>query len=304
MPGSLRQSTIARTKLIAAGSIAVAIVVLGLKYAAYALTGSVALYSDAIESIVNLATAIIALFAVSLSAIPADEGHPFGHSKVEYLSAVVVGVLIVIAALSILREAYYGFLDPRPLDAPMLGLSINAAAGVLNAIWAYFLISHGRAIRSPALAADGRHLMSDVVTSAGVVAGVAVAYLTGIAALDPLIAALVAVHILWTGWGLMKESVGGLMDVSVSQEELARIQTIIASAAEGAIEAHDLRTRRAGPTTFIEFHLVVASAMSVSDAHDICDRLERALIAEFDNARVTIHVEPENKAKHAGVLIG
>lgn len=304
MPGSLRQSPIARTKRIATVSIAVAVVVLGLKYAAYALTGSVALYSDAIESIINLATAIIALFAVSLSAVPADEGHPFGHSKVEYLSAVVVGALIVIAALSILREAYHGFIDPHPLDAPALGLSINAAAGVLNGIWAYFLISHGRAIRSPALTADGRHLMSDVVTSAGVLAGVAVAYLTGLAALDPLIAALVAVHILWTGWGLMKESVGGLMDVSVSHEELACIQMIIASAAEGAIEAHDLRTRRAGPTIFIQFHLVVASTMSVSDAHDICDRLERALIAEFDKARVTIHVEPENKAKHAGVLIG
>jgi len=292
-----------QTKRLAVGSVGIGAIVLGLKYFAYSLTGSIALYSDALESIVNVATAVVALFAVYMSAKPADAGHPFGHSKVEYFSAVIEGVLIVIAALSILRQAYLGFLNPTPLDAPILGMAINAAAGLLNALWCWVLITQGRKQRSPALIADGRHLLTDVLTSVGVLVGVGAAYWTGIAVLDPAIAALVAVNILWSGWGLMKDSVGGLMDEAVPAATLDRIRKVISAQANGAIEAHDLRTRRAGKLTFVEFHLVVSGGMTVADAHDICDRLESALQSEIEDARVTIHIEPENKAKHSGVLV-
>jgi cation diffusion facilitator family transporter len=289
---------------LAAASIAVGAVVLGLKYLAYHLTGSVALLSDAIESIVNVVTAVVALLAVHWGAKPADEEHPYGHHKAEYFSAVLEGVLIVLAAILILREAYGSLQDPRKLDAPWLGLTVNAFAGGLNALWAWVLIKKGRLLRSPALIADGRHLLTDVISSIGVVGGVGVAALTGIAVLDPILAALVALNILWAGWSVMKESLSGLMDESTPPETLASISRIIAEKAEGAIEAHDLRTRRAGNMTFIDFHLVVAGATTVSEAHEICDRLEQAIKSAIGGeALITIHVEPDNKAKHSGIII-
>jgi cation diffusion facilitator family transporter len=288
---------------LAQGSIAVGLVVLGLKYAAYHLTGSVALLSDAIESIVNVVTAIVALLAITLSAKPADDEHPYGHHKAEYFSAVLEGVLIVLAAILILREAYFGYLEPRKLDAPWLGLAVNGAATIINAGWAWLLIRQGRARRSPALTADGRHLMTDVVSSIGVLGGVGVAALSGIAILDPILAALVALNILWAGWGLMKESLSGLMDEAMPPAMLASIKQTISAHAHGAIEAHDLRTRRAGSMTFIDFHLVVAGTTTVSAAHDICDNLEQAIRAEVGEALITIHVEPDDKAKHSGIVV-
>lgn len=288
---------------LAQGSIVVGLVVLGLKYAAYRLTGSVALLSDAIESIVNVVTAIVALLTITLGAKPADDEHPYGHHKAEYFSAVLEGVLIVLAAILILREAYFGYLEPRKLDAPWLGLALNGAATVINAGWAWLLIRRGRAMRSPALTADGRHLLTDVISSVGVLGGVGVAALTGIAVLDPILAAVVAVNILWAGWGLMKESLSGLMDEAIAPATLISIKQIISSHAHGAIEAHDLRTRRAGSMTFIDFHLVVAGSTTVSAAHDICDNLERAIRDEIGDALITIHVEPDDKAKHSGIVV-
>jgi cation diffusion facilitator family transporter len=288
---------------LAQGSIVVGLVVLGLKYAAYRLTGSVALLSDAIESIVNVVTAIVALLTITLSAKPADDEHPYGHHKAEYFSAVLEGVLIVLAAILILREAYFGYLEPRTLDAPWLGLALNGAATVINAGWAWLLIRRGRAMRSPALTADGRHLLTDVISSVGVLGGVGVAALTGIAVLDPILAAVVAVNILWAGWGLMKESLSGLMDEAIAPATLISIKQIISSHAHGAIEAHDLRTRRAGSMTFIDFHLVVAGSTTVSAAHEICDNLERAIRDEIGDALITIHVEPDDKAKHSGIVV-
>jgi cation diffusion facilitator family transporter len=288
---------------LAIGSIFVGTVVLALKYAAYHLTGSIALYSDALESIINVVTALAAFMAVRMSAAPPDANHPYGHHKVEYFSAVLEGVLIIVAALMILREAYYGFLSPRVLDAPGLGLALNGVAAVINAFWSWILIREGRRLRSPALAADGRHLLTDVVTSFGVLAGLLLVPVTGLHQLDPALAALVALNILWSGWGLMKESIGGLMDEAVPEKVLGQIREIIAGNADGAIEAHDLRTRHAGRMTFIDFHLVVPGGMSVTDAHDICDRLERALKAAVEDALITIHVEPDNKAKHSGIVV-
>lgn len=292
-----------RIQKLATGSIVIGAVVFALKYAAYYLTGSIALYSDALESIINVVTAVAAFMAVRVSAAPADANHPYGHHKVEYFSAVLEGVLIIVAALMILREAYSGFFSPTLLDAPAMGLVLNASASIVNALWSWQLVRQGRRLRSPALVADGRHLMTDVVTSAGVIAGLIFVPITEWSWLDPLLAAFVALNILWSGWGLIKESIGGLMDEALPETTLSRVREIISGNAEGAIEAHDLRTRHAGKMTFIDFHLVVPGAMSVTDAHDICDRLERALKDEIEDALITIHVEPDNKAKHAGIVV-
>ena len=292
-----------RLQRIALGSILVGVLVLGIKYAAYAVTGSVALLSDALESIVNVATAVAAFVALRISLQPADANHPYGHSKAEYLSAVVEGVLIVIAACAILREAYLGFVAPTPLEAPVAGLVISLAASGINAAWATVLVRQGRTHRSVALEADGRHLVTDVVSSVGVVVGVALVFLTHVIVLDALLAVAVAVNVLWAGWHIMRESVGGLMDEAVPESELNRVRDVIAGNADGAVEAHDVKTRRAGKMTFIDFHLVVASDMTVVAAHDICDRLERALRAAVPESAVSIHVEPENKAKHSGIVV-
>ena len=188
----IRQEPMDRVQKIAAGSIAVGLLVLGLKFLAWRLTGSIALYSDALESIVNVVTAVVALLAVRTSAKPADASHPYGHGKAEYFSAVIVGVLIVVAALLILKEAWHGFRDPRPLDASPAGLLVNGLASVVNGVWCWVLIHRGRRLRSPALVADGRHLLTDVVSSVSVLLGVLLAAATGWSILDPALAALVA----------------------------------------------------------------------------------------------------------------
>jgi cation diffusion facilitator family transporter len=282
---------------LAAWSIAVALGVMALKYLAYLVTGSVALYSDALESIVNLIAAIAAFWAIRVSQKPADREHPHGHHKAEYFSAVLEGVLIVLAALLIFTEAFQALRQPAPIAAPWHGLAINGFAAAFNALWAMLLIRVGRTERSPALAADGRHIMTDVVTSTGVIAGLVAAVVTGWHVLDPLLAIAVALHILWQGWKVIGSSVQGLMDVAVEPDENMRIRGIISANSKGALEVHDLKTRIAGRATFIEFHLVVDAKMSVGDAHAICDRIEDALEAEIPSVRVIIHVEPEHEAK-------
>jgi cation diffusion facilitator family transporter len=180
---------------------------------------------------------------------------------------------------------------------------VNAAATAVNAAWATFLIRRGRRLRSPALVADARHLFADVITSLGVIVGIALVALTGQLWLDPALAALTALNILWSGWRLMRESVAGLMDEAVGPELLAKIRAIVATYAEGALEAHDIRTRHSGRFTFIEFHLVVPGEMRVGTAHEICDRVEAALKAEIADSVITIHVEPPHKAKLQGVVV-
>ncbi|WP_306043402.1 cation diffusion facilitator family transporter [Mameliella sp. MMSF_3552] len=292
-----------RAVKIALGSIAVGFAVLAIKLLAWWMTGSVALLSDALESIVNVATAIAAFVAVRIAVQPADADHPFGHHKAEYFSAVMEGVMIVVAAILILNEAWGAWNAPRDIDAPFTGLLLIGLASIVNAGWALVLMREGRNLRSPALAADGRHLMTDVVSSAGVAIGVVAAVLTGALWMDALLAALVAVNILWSGWHVLRGSVGGLMDESVPEADLEAMRELISAHAEGAVEAHDLRARHAGQATFVEFHLVVPGEMSVDAAHDICDRVEAAMMAAFDGCRVTIHVEPEHKAKHSGIVV-
>ena len=291
------------TVKLAIGSLLIGCAVLGLKALAWWLTGSVALLSDALESTVNLATAFAALVAIQVAARPADQNHPYGHHKAEYFSAVLEGVMIIVAAMFILREAYDGLMAPRALDAPVTGLIINGVATAVNGVWAFVLVRQGQQLKSPALVADGKHLWTDVVTSVGVVVGVLAAVATGWWILDPIMAALVAVNILWSGWKVVSQSLSGLMDEAVPEATLARIREIIASEAGGAVEAHDLRTRLAGSATFVEFHLVVPAEMSVYDAHEICDHVEAAIGRAVPECRVTIHVEPEHKSKHSGIVV-
>ena len=288
---------------LAIGSIAVGALVLALKTLAWWMTGSVALLSDALESTVNLAAAFAALAAIRVAARPADDNHPFGHHKAEFFSAVLEGVLIIVAALFIFKEAYAGFFSPRVMERPFEGLAVNAVATVINGGWAFVLIRQGRRRKSPALVADGRHLWADVVTSGGVAVGVLLAITTGWWVLDPIMAALVAVNVLWSCFRLVRESLSGLMDEAVSEEILATIRRIIASEANGAVQAHDLKIRHAGSAVFIEFHLVVPGDMTVFDAHEICDRIEAALKSAVSGARISIHVEPEHKEKLNGIMV-
>jgi len=288
---------------LAIGSIFVGVIVLAIKMLAWWLTGSVALFSDALESTVNVATAIAALIAIQIAMRPADASHPYGHEKAEFFSAVLEGVMIIVAALLILREAYSGFLNPVALDLPIEGLLVNGVATAINAVWAWILVTRGRTAKSPALVADGKHLFTDVVTSAGVAFGVLLATITGWWILDPVMAAGVAINILWSGSKIMKESLSGLMDEAVPQDTLETVRNVISREAGGAMEAHDLRTRHAGSTTFIDFHLVVPGETTVFDAHEICDRVEAALIEAVPGAKITIHVEPDHKQKHSGIVV-
>jgi len=286
-------------------TIAVGVVVLGLKFTAYWVTGSIALYSDALESIVNVATAVITLIAVSVSAMPADANHPYGHDKAEYLSAVLESTLILIAALAILREAYEAFMHPRPLQTPLLGTAINLGATLLNGLWAAMLIRYGRRWRSPALVADGKHLWTDVASSLGVALGVGLAALTQWQRLDAIIAGLVALHVLWSGWQLMRDSVGGLMDEALPAETLEGIRHIIRTVGGGALQPGSLRSRRSGARVFIEFNLVVPGEISVATAHDICDRLEAAIEAYVEGSTIVIHLEPASShAASRDILTG
>jgi cation diffusion facilitator family transporter len=284
-------------------SLFIALLVLALKTAAYWVTGSVALLSDALESIINVVVAGAAWVALRVSSTPPDDKHPFGHHKAEYFSAVLEGALIALAALAIFREAVFHFFTPREIGMPALGIAVNVTASIINAIWGIQLIKIGRREKSPALDADGQHVLADAVASTGVVAGVFATVITGWLQLDALVAGAVGVYILISGWKLVKESVSGLMDEAASPETLALIDACIAERGAGAIEAHDIRTRHAGPVTFIQFHLIVPSSMTVAAAHEICDRIEHALKDRIAGARVAIHIEPAQKAKGKGIQL-
>lgn len=287
----------AKTARFAAINIAVAAAVVVLKYVAYALSGSVALYSDALESIVNVITAVVALLAIKIGAKPADHDHPFGHHKAEFLAAIFVGSMIAVAAVLILVKAYGAVSGGVVIDRPWESMAFNAGAGVINALWASALLARGRSARSAALVADGNHLFADVLTSVGVLLGLALALLTGWHILDPLIAAVVAVHILWIGYRISLQSMSMLLDRAASPEVERSICSVIEANGVGALQAHDIRTRQAGRALFIEFHLVVPGSMTVYQAHEICDRLEDAIERAIEGSEVVIHVEPDYKAK-------
>ncbi|UFN46992.1 cation diffusion facilitator family transporter [Roseomonas sp. OT10] len=284
-------------------SLAVGFSVLAMKGAAWWITGSTAFFAEMLETVVNVAAASAALAAVRYSSMPADDNHPYGHAKAEYFSAVLEGALIVTAATLILREVWSAWQNPSAPDRPLIGLALSAAAAAVNAVWATILRRRGKRYGSPALVADSHYLMADVVTSVGVVIGVGLVTVTGLLWLDPLMAAVTATMILFSGWRLLRESVGGLMDEAAPPDLQSKIRDAVSQHAVGALEAHDLRTRRAGRYTFIDFHLVVPAAMTVEEAHVICDRVEAALREALGQAVISIHVEPEGKAKHSGVVV-
>jgi cation diffusion facilitator family transporter len=288
---------------VATGSIAIGVGVLLLKGAAWWLTGSAALYSDALETVVNVAASVIALQALRVAGRPADRDHPFGHAKAEFLAAGLEGALIVAAAGSILQSAWHAWLRPEALHLPVLGVGLNLAATAVNFGWAQLLLQVGRQTRSPALTGDARHLLADVATSTGIAIGVALVVITGRLWLDAAVAALTAAYVLFSGLRLIRSSAGALMDEALDDGTLAQIQAVIRDNAAGAIEAHDLRTRHAGRSTFLEFHLVVPGTMEVAASHEICDRIEAAFRREMPFMIVNIHVEPEHKAKHQGVIV-
>ncbi len=292
-----------RAQAAALASAGVGLLVLALKFGAWWITGSLALYSDALESIINVVAAMTAFVALRVAAQPADQNHPYGHHKAEYFSAVIEGALIIVAAVVILRDAYDAIQAPKALDAPLVGVAVNGLATVINLVWGVMLVRRGRDWRSPALVADGKHVLADVFTSGGVLIGLGLATATGWVILDPVIAMVVALNILWSGGTMVRDSVSGLMDQAAPAEMVTQIRRLISEHGEGALEAHDVRTRHAGQVTFIDFHLVVPGEMTVAESHAICDRLEAAIAGAVEGAVVTIHVEPAEEAKQRGLPV-
>lgn len=273
-------------------SIAAAIATIALKFGAYVMTGSVGLLSDAAESIVNLVAAFVALLALHVAARPADEDHHFGHSKAEYFSAVVEGVMIFIAAVFILWTSVQRFLDPQPLENVGVGLGISIVASVLNGLVALTLLRAGRQHDSITLVADGKHLLTDVWTSVGVVVGVLVVALTKWERLDPIIAFLVGCNIVWTGWHLIRDSVDGLMDKAIDGERADAIRTVLDRHSSEEVTYHHLRTREAGHQVFASVHVLVPGAWTVQHGHDLVEEIETDLRASLPALDVNIHLEP------------
>lgn len=290
-----------RVAKLAYFSIIIALVVMSIKFLAWWLTGSVALLSDAVESIVNVIAAALASVAIRISRKPADINHQYGHQKAEYFSAVLEGVFVVLAAMAIFYSAYTALAAGHRIMQPVLGMAINAVAAVINGYWAWLLISTGKSEKSPALLADGLHIKADVMTSLGVLIGLGLTIVTGWIVLDALMAMIVGANVLREGWRVISSSINGLMDVSINAEEAAVIETIILENAQGAIEVHDIKSRVSGAATYVEFHLVVDRSMSVRAAHDICDRIEAAIKSAVPGSQTTIHVEPDHKQKGTGL---
>lgn len=273
-------------------SILAALVTIGMKGTAYALTGSVGLLSDALESVVNLVAALTAFFSLLYASRPADATHTYGHEKIEYLSSGLEGVLILVAGLGTAGYAVRRLVFPEPLADLEIGAIIALAASVVNFAVARVLLVQGRKHRSIVLEADGKHLMSDVITSVGVVAGLGLVLLTKLEWLDPILAIAVGLNIMWTGYELIHRSFNGLMDHSLPTEDQDRIRAVIQEKLPAGAAFHALRTRQAGARRFAEFHLLVDGDQSVRDAHHAAHRVEDALVAALPGLEVTIHIEP------------
>jgi len=273
-------------------SIATAVLTIALKFAAWLFTGSVGLLSDAAESVINLVAAVVALIVILWATRPADEDHAYGHEKADHLSAGFEGGLIVLAAVSIAYAAIDRLIHPAELDVLGVGIAISAVATGLNLLTARLLILTGREESSTVLHADGRHLMADVWTSLGVIAGVALVWLTGWQTLDPLIALAVALNIVRTGAELVKESLSGLMDRALPEGDLAVVNRVLDSYASDSIGFHALRTRMAGRRAFISVHVLVPGQWSVQEGHDLAERIEQDLRSRFDQVTVFTHLEP------------
>lgn len=273
-------------------SIAAALATILLKGLAWWLTGSVGLLSDALESFVNLAGAVMALAMLSLAAMPADDDHAFGHGKAEYFSSAFEGGLIFIAALSIAYAAIDRLLNPQEIEAVGIGLAVSVVATLINFATARTLMKVGRQHNSITLEADAHHLLTDVWTSAGVMIGVGLVWLTGWLWLDPAIALLVAANIVWTGWQLLRRSAEGLMDKSIPQEQIKAIEGVLEGYRGRGLDFHALRTRQAGTRAFITLHVLVPGAWTVQQGHDWLEKIEADIRCVVAHAHVTTHLEP------------
>lgn len=273
-------------------SIGAAITTLALTFAAYLITGSISLLSAAAELLVNLVAACVALWAIWFAARPADEVHAYGHSKAEYFSSGAEGALIVAAAIGIIITAVGHILHPHSLEQVGLGLLVAAIAAGINGLTALVLQRAGKRLRSIALEADGKHLLTDVWTTVGVLVGVALVGLTGWIILDPIIALLVAANILWTGWRLIHESGLGLLDTALEPADQQAIASVLSTFREQGIEFHALRTRRAGARRFVSLHVLVPGAWSVQRGHDICEAVELAVLHALPDTTIFTHLEP------------
>lgn len=280
-------------------SIAAALATMALKAAAYWLTGSVGLLSDAVESIVNLLGAVIALVVLIIAARPADDDHAYGHSKAEYFASGAEGTLILLAAISIGAAAVNRLVNPQPLEQAGVGLAIATAASCINFFVARVLLRAGKEHNSITLEADARHLMTDVWTSAGVIVGIMAVALTGWHLLDPLIALAVAVNIVWTGYLLIKRSTSGLMDSALPAGELAEVIHILSGYEQQGLQYHALRTRQAASRRFVSVHVLVPGAWSVDRGHDLLEHLEADIRSALPEVTITTHLEPlEDPASH------
>ncbi len=273
-------------------SIATAVATILLKGLAWRMTDSVGLLSDAIESFVNLAGALMALWMLSVASTPPDDDHAYGHGKAEYFSSAFEGFLILLAAFSIGYAAFERLLNPRGLEAVGVGLVISALASIINLTTARILREVGRNHHSITLEADALHLMTDVWTSAGVIVAVALVWFTGWLWLDPLIALAVAANIVWTGWQLMQRSAAGLMDSALPEEQRRRIEEVLEGYRAQGLEFHAVRTRQAGSHAFINLHVLVPGHWTVQQGHDWSERIEHDLRGVVAQAHTTTHLEP------------
>jgi cation diffusion facilitator family transporter len=277
-------------------SIVAALVTITLKTVAWRLTGSVGLLSDAVESVVNLAAAVMTLVMVTLSARPPDEDHAYGHTKAEYFASATEGILILVAAVAIAWTAAQRLVRPMPLEQLGLGLAVSVGASGINLVVARVMLRAGRRHDSIALEADGHHLMTDVWTSAGVLAGIGLVAVTGWLRLDPIVAIAVAANIVWTGVQLLRRSALGLLDTALSPEHRRRVDEVLdAHRAEG-IEFHALRTRQAGVRRFVSLHVLVPGAWTVQRGHALVEEIEREIRQAIPNATVDTHLEPVEDA--------
>ena len=273
-------------------SIGAALLTLALKSAAYAVTGSVGLLSDAMESLINLVASITAFAALWYSAKPVDTSHTYGHEKIEYFASGFEGALILVAAFGVGWFAVGRLMTPQSLEPLGLGLALSFVAAIINGVVGMILLRAGKSHGSIVLEADGKHLLTDVWTSLGVLVGLGLVALTKVEILDPLVALLMAVNILWTGVDLIRRSFDGLMDHALPKEEQEQLRQAIEPNLGTRMTYHALRTRRAGTRRFADFHLLVPGIMSVQAAHEVGDRIEAAIMAVLPKIEITVHVEP------------
>lgn len=287
-----RSSTGRSARFYASLSIATAIVIITLKTAAFLVTGSVGLLSDAVESIANLIAAGVALWALTLANRPPDEKHAFGHSKAEYFSSALEGVLILVAAGGIAVTAGGRLFHPEPLQQLDLGLGLNIISTIINAIVAWTLLRASRRLRSITLRADAYHLLTDVWTSIGILIGIIIVHFTGWLVLDPLVALVVAANITWTGIQLIRETGSDLLDAALPNDMQEVIHLILSEYKARGLQFHALRTRVAGSRGFIYFHVLVPGAWTVQEGHNICEEIELAIIKALPGISVMSHLEP------------